>query len=118
MEEVTEADLAGDGVEERVDDGLREATLLVLVHLDDLAPVRRDLGQVQALAQIHEVEDILLEAAPAEPDRRAEELGADARVKANRVRDLVDVRARRLADRGERVHGRDALREHRVRGEL
>ena len=114
----TATHLPSDGVEERVDDRLGEAALLVLVHFHDLAPVRRDLGQVQALGEVDEVEDVLLEARAAEADRRAQELGPDARVEADGVRDLVDVRAGRLADRGERVHGRDALCEHRVRCEL
>ena len=110
--------LARDRVKQGVDHRLREPALLVLVHLHDLPPVRRDLGQMQALGEVHEVEDVLLEAGPAEADGRAQELGADTRVESDRVRDLVDVRARRLADRGERVHGRDALGEHRVRREL
>ena len=114
----TSTHLPSDGVEEGVDDRLGEAALLVLVHLPDLTPVRRDLGQVQALGKVDEVEDVLLEAGAAEADRRAQELGPDARVEADRVCDLVDVRARRLADCGERIHGRDALRKHRVRSEL
>lgn len=45
-----------------------------------------------------------------------EELGPDARV--DGVGHLLDVRTRGLAQRGERVHGRDALRQHGVRGQL
>lgn len=54
--------LAGDGVEEGGDDALTEAALLVLVHGDDLAPVVGDLGKVERLGEVDEVEDILLEA--------------------------------------------------------
>ena len=57
-----EANLAGNSVEECVYNPLREPPLLVLIHLDHLAPVSRDFGQVQALAQVHKVENILLEA--------------------------------------------------------
>lgn len=54
--------LARDGVEEGGDDALTEATLLVFVHGDDLAPVIGDLGKVERLGEVDEVEDILLEA--------------------------------------------------------
>lgn len=73
---------------------------------------------MQALAEVDEVEDVLLEARPAKPDARLEELGPDAGVVADGVSDLVNVGAGRLADSGERVDGGDALREHGVGGEL
>lgn len=112
------AHLASDGVEQRVHNTLREPALLVLVHVNHLAPVRRDLREMQALREIHQVQNILLEAAAPEPDARAQELRAHTRIAADGVRNLVDIRARRLADRAERIDGRDALREHRVRREL
>lgn len=97
--------LSGDGVEERVDNGLGESALLVLVHFYDLSPVCGDLGQVQALAQVNQVEDILLEARTTETDRRPQELGSNSRVESNSVRHFVDVGTRRLADSRERVDG-------------
>lgn len=90
----------------------------MVVHLDYLAPVRRDLGEMQALAQVDQVEDILLEARSTKADRRLQELGADTRITADGVRDLVNVRASRLTDGGKRVDGGNTLSEHRVRGEL
>ena len=68
--ETQQADLLSrNGVEERVDDLLGEALLLVVVHADHVPPVRGHLVQVQLLADVHQVEDILLEAGAAEPDR-------------------------------------------------
>ena len=61
--------LPRDGVEERVDDLLGEALLLVVVHANHVPPVRGYLVQVQLLADVHQVEDVLLEAGAAEPDR-------------------------------------------------
>lgn len=57
--------LAANGVEQRLDDLGGEARLLVLVDVDDLLPVGRNLGQVEALADVHQVQDVLLETAPA-----------------------------------------------------
>ena len=59
-----------------------------------------------------------LEAAAAEAHGRLQELRADARVRADGLRDLVDVRARRFAQRRHRVDAGDALREDRVGDEL
>lgn len=70
------------------------------------------------LTDIREVEDVLLEARAAEANRRVEEFGADARVGANAARDLRNVGACRLAEGRDGVDRRDALREHRVGGEL
>ena len=110
--------LAGNGIEKGVYDALGEAALLVIVHLNDLAPVRRDLGEMQALGEVDQVENILLEARSTKADGRLEELGADTRVTADGVRNLVDVRASRLADGRKRVDGGDTLGEHRVGREL
>ena len=61
--------LPRDGVEERVDDLLGEALLLVVVHGDHVPPVGGDLVQVQLLANVNQVKDVFLEAGAAEPDR-------------------------------------------------
>lgn len=73
---------------------------------------------MQGLAEVDEVEDVLLEARATEADGCAQEFGADARVVADSVGDLVDVGTRRLADGGERVDRRDTLGKHRVGREL
>ena len=61
--------LAGDRVEECVDDLLGESLLLVVVDVDHVFPVGGDLVQVQLLANVDQVEDVLLKAGAAEPDR-------------------------------------------------
>ena len=69
---------------------------------------------MQALAEVDEIENILLEARAAKADAGLEELGADARVLADGEGDLVDVGAGRLADGREGVDGRDALQARRT----
>ncbi|KAG5461485.1 MAG: hypothetical protein BJ554DRAFT_6314 [Olpidium bornovanus] len=103
--------LGGDRREQAVDDAAHEAGLLVLVQQDDLVPVVGDLAQVELLGEVHEVEDVLLEARASEPDRGLEEAAPDAGVQAAGVGHLVDVRARRLADGRQGVDARDALGE-------
>lgn len=110
--------LVGDGVEQSVHDALREATLLVLIHLYDLPPVRSDLGKVQAFGKIDQVEDILLEARSTETDGSFQEFRAHSTVLANGEGDLVDVGASRFADGRECIDGRDTLGEHGVGGEF
>lgn len=91
---------------------------MVLVELDDLTPVRGDFGEMETLAEVDEIEDVLLEAGAAESDGCLEELGAYARVVADGVGDFVDVGAGGLADGREGVDGGYALGEHGVCGEL
>jgi len=71
-----------------------------------------------ALAQIYQVEDILLETRPSETDAGTEELGAETRVVADGVGDFVDVGAGGLADGREGVDGGDSLGEHGVGSEF
>ena len=110
--------LASDRVEQCVNDSLRETALLVLVQLNNLAPVRGNLWQVQALAEVYQVKDILLEARTTETNRGTQEFGADTRVIADSVCDLVNVGTSSLTDGRERVDRRDTLGEHGVRGQL
>ena len=69
--------LAGDGIEKCVNNVLRETFLLILVHLHNLSPICGNLWQVQALAQVHKVEDIFLEARTAETNGGTKEFVAD-----------------------------------------
>lgn len=110
--------LVGDGVEERVNNGLGESALLVLVHLHNLPPVRCNLRQVQALAEVDKVQNILLEARTTEADRRPQELGSNSRVETNSMCDFVDVGASRLTNGRKRIDGGDTLCKHGVRREL
>ena len=110
--------LASDRVEKRINDGPAETPLLVLVHLDHLPPVRSHLGEMKALAEVHEVEDVLLEARSTEPNRRAKEFRTDAGVESNSVGDFIDVCTSGFADGREGVDGGDTLREHSVGSEL
>mmetsp|Transcript_14010 Transcript_14010/g.59977 ORF Transcript_14010/g.59977 Transcript_14010/m.59977 type:complete len:268 (+) Transcript_14010:21-824(+) len=108
--------LVPDRVEHRGDDSFDEPRLLVVVHAHHAVPVVRDFLQTVALADVRQVQNVLLEARPAEPDGGVEKLGADSGVRAERVRYLGDVRGRRLAQRGHGVDGGDALRQKRVGG--
>ncbi|KAJ8533423.1 hypothetical protein ON010_g13832 [Phytophthora cinnamomi] len=110
--------LVGHRVEHAADHGRGEAGLLVLVHGHDVAPVVGHLGQVEALGQVHQVQDVLLEARAAEAHRAIEELAADAVVGAHGARHFMDVSARGLAHGRDGVDARDALRQEGVGHEL
>mmetsp|Transcript_331 Transcript_331/g.957 ORF Transcript_331/g.957 Transcript_331/m.957 type:complete len:525 (+) Transcript_331:274-1848(+) len=112
------ASLAGHGVEHRLEHAVDEAVLLVVVDRDDAAPVVRHLLKSNGFADVHEVKDVLLEAASSESHGRVEELRSNAAVRSDRVADLLHVCSRRLAERGDGVDGRDALSEEGVRREL
>jgi hypothetical protein len=90
----------------------------VLVHLNNLSPIRSNLRKVQALAQIHKVKDILLEARASKADGSLEELGANTGIIANSMGDFVNVGSSSLANSRQGVDGGDSLREHGVGGEL
>ena len=53
--------------------------------------VLRDLRQAIALGDVHEIEDVLLEARAAEADAGLQELRSNPRVGADRMSHLVDV---------------------------
>lgn len=61
--------LATDGVEQRLDNFSGESGLLILVHVNDLLPVCRHFRKVEALAYVNQIQDVLLETAPAETDK-------------------------------------------------
>lgn len=108
--------LIRDRVKQGVDDTLDEAALLVLVHDDDLMPIRCDLGQVEGLGQVRQIENVFLEAGAAEADRSLKELGTDASVATDSVGNLVNVGTGSLADGGQSVDGRDTLGKKSVGG--
>jgi len=53
-----------------------------------LVPVLRNLRKTELAAEVDQVENVLLEARATEADRSLEEFRADARVDADRVRNL------------------------------
>lgn len=110
--------LAVDGIEHGVDDVLSEAALLVVVDLDDVEPVLGDLVEAVVLAEVDEVEHILLEAGATEADGGGEELAAETRVRTDSAGDLSDIGADLLADGGDGVDGGDSLGEEAVGGQL
>jgi hypothetical protein len=110
--------LAGDGVEHGRHDAVHEPALLVVVDLDHLLPVVGHLGQAIALADVHQVQDVLLEARPTEPNTGVQELGANPRVLAHGVSHLSHIRAGGLAEGGDGVHRGDPLCQERVGSEL
>jgi len=102
-------------------------------HLNNRSPVLGNLGQVQRLGQVDQVEDVLLETgtteslpvstpSPHDPclthNRCLQELGANSRVLADGVSDLVNGGTGSLADGRQSVDRRDTLGEHGVGGEL
>ena len=110
--------LVTDGVEHGGHHATHEAALLVVVHANHAVPVIRNLLQAVALADVREVQDIFLEAGPAEAHGGVQELGTDAAVRADGVRHLRDVGARGFAQSGHGVDGGDALGEKGVGGEF
>ena len=95
-----------------------ETLLLVLVDPHDPLDVVRHLLQSLDAAQVDKVQDVLLEAGPAEADARIEELAADAAVHPHDLRYFRDIGARFLADGRDGVDRRDALGEEEIGGKL
>lgn len=117
--ETKDADmLAVDGVEEVADDAAAESCLLPVVDLDHALPVGGDLGEAEVLAEVGEVQDVLLEAGTAVADGGLEELRSDAGVLADGAGDLVDVGTGGLAECGDGIDRGDALGEEGVGHEL
>lgn len=104
----------GNCVEERVNDTLREAPLLMLVHGDNLAPICRNFRKVETFRKINEIENIFLETGATESDRSAQKFRPNSRVFSDGVSDFLDVGSGRLANGGKRIDGRYTLGQHRV----
>mmetsp|Transcript_3739 Transcript_3739/g.10714 ORF Transcript_3739/g.10714 Transcript_3739/m.10714 type:complete len:465 (-) Transcript_3739:208-1602(-) len=107
-----------DGVEHRGDDSLHEPLLLVVVHGDHRLPVVGDILETHALADVHQVQNVLLEARSPEPDAGVQELGADTGVGSDRLGHLLDVGPGGLAEGGDRVDRGYPLGKHGVGREL
>ena len=83
-----------------------------------MGPVLGHLGKVEALADVDQIEDILLEAGAPEADAGLEELGADSGVSPDGLGDLRHVGPRGLAHRRHGVDAGDSLGKEGVSGQL
>ena len=110
--------LVADGVEHAGDDAPHEAVLLVVVDGNHALPVLGHLLEALGLADVHQVQDVLLEAGAAEADGGVQEAGAHPGVLADGVRHLGHVRASRLAQGADAVDAADALRQEGVGRQL
>mmetsp|Transcript_57290 Transcript_57290/g.79498 ORF Transcript_57290/g.79498 Transcript_57290/m.79498 type:complete len:234 (+) Transcript_57290:425-1126(+) len=110
--------LACDGVEHGLEDLAREAQLLPVIDVHHFLPVLRHLRQAVALAQVHQVQDVLLEAATAKPNRGAQEVGTNTHVRPNSAGNFVNIGTRGFAQSRDGVNARNALREHGVGHQL
>ena len=61
------------------------------------------------LAQVHQIEDVFLEAGTAETDRGFEELWSDSGIGTDRFGYLIDIGSGRFAQRGDRIDGGNSL---------
>mmetsp|Transcript_89322 Transcript_89322/g.193335 ORF Transcript_89322/g.193335 Transcript_89322/m.193335 type:complete len:212 (-) Transcript_89322:311-946(-) len=81
-------------------------------------PIVGALLETKGLADIHKVEDVLLEARAAVSDRGLQELVSDAHIRADGARDLVNVSVRLVAQSSDGIDGRDTLGQEGVRDQL
>ena len=110
--------LSRDSVEHLTDNLLREALLLEVVHQDDLVPVGCALVQSVGLAEVHQVENILLEARSSKSDGRVQESLSDTIVHTHGTRDLQDIRSSGLAKGRDGVDAGHALSQEGVGDQL
>jgi hypothetical protein len=113
-----DTNLAGNGLEKGVNNPLRESSLLILIHFDNLPPVCGDLGKMETLREINQVKDILLEAASTETNRCFQEFGTNTGIVTDSIRNFIDVGTSGFANSGKGVDGRDTLCKHSVGGEF
>ena len=83
-----------------------------------MGPVFRDFRKVEGIAEVNEVEDVLLETGTAEADGGFEEFRTDPRIHADCAGDFIDVGTRCLAKGGDGVDRRDSLGEEGVGDEF
>mmetsp|Transcript_46965 Transcript_46965/g.69528 ORF Transcript_46965/g.69528 Transcript_46965/m.69528 type:complete len:279 (-) Transcript_46965:295-1131(-) len=110
--------LVGDGVEHAGDHVASKARLLVVVHLDNSRPVISNFSQSKAAADVHKVENILLEARPTKSHGGAKELRADTGVGTDRTRYLFNISPSLFAKCRNGIDRRNALRQKCVGRQL
>mmetsp|Transcript_6098 Transcript_6098/g.12086 ORF Transcript_6098/g.12086 Transcript_6098/m.12086 type:complete len:431 (+) Transcript_6098:517-1809(+) len=110
--------LARNGVEHRLNHLCSKAMLLVVIDLDNLIPILRNLFETEALAQVDKVKNVLLEARTSKADRGVEEPFADTLILTDCMGHLLDVSSSGLAELRDRVNGGDALGKERISHEF
>mmetsp|Transcript_11141 Transcript_11141/g.15529 ORF Transcript_11141/g.15529 Transcript_11141/m.15529 type:complete len:247 (-) Transcript_11141:803-1543(-) len=78
-------------VEHRLDHLLSKSEFLMVVDLHYLVPILSNLGQTKTFAEVHEVEDILLEARTTESYRSIEEALSNTAILTDSARNLLNV---------------------------
>ncbi|KAG6550263.1 hypothetical protein Mapa_008223 [Marchantia paleacea] len=110
--------LSGHGVEHGRHNAPDEASLLVVIDLHYLLPVIGHLHEPVALTDVHQVQNVLLEARSSESDTGVQKLGPNSRVLADGVGHLRHIGPGGLAQGGHGIDGRDPLRQEGIGGEL
>mmetsp|Transcript_38863 Transcript_38863/g.62945 ORF Transcript_38863/g.62945 Transcript_38863/m.62945 type:complete len:231 (-) Transcript_38863:544-1236(-) len=87
---------------------------LVVVHLNNLIPIFSNLSKSQGLADVNQVENILLEARASKSYRSLKELGTNTRVRANSMSNFINICSCLFAEGGEGIDARDTLCEKSI----
>ena len=110
--------LAGDGAKQLGHHQPGNAVLLPGVERHHLLPVGRHLLEAVVAAEIHQIEDVFLEAAAAKARARLQKFGANAAVRADGLGHLAHIGARGLAKGGNAVDRADPLGQKGIGREL
>mmetsp|Transcript_54691 Transcript_54691/g.132810 ORF Transcript_54691/g.132810 Transcript_54691/m.132810 type:complete len:249 (-) Transcript_54691:435-1181(-) len=110
--------LTGNGVEHGRHDLHRKTLLLEVVHGNDLTPVLGTFVKTVRLAQVDQVQDVLLETRTSKPDGGHQEPFADTVVHTDGTADFRDVCTGRLTQRRDGVNRRHTLCQEGVRDEF
>ena len=94
------------------------AVLLPGVQSNNALPVIRHLRQAEMAAEIHQIENVLLETAATEARAGIEEFRADPTVGADRPGHLAHVRPAGLTERRDRIDRTDPLSQKGISGEF
>ena len=77
--------------------------LLEVIHRDHAMPIVGDIRQTEVVAQIDEIQYVLLKTGPPKPDRGFEEFRADAAVGADRTSHFIDIGTSFFTEGGDRI---------------
>mmetsp|Transcript_19343 Transcript_19343/g.37929 ORF Transcript_19343/g.37929 Transcript_19343/m.37929 type:complete len:481 (-) Transcript_19343:69-1511(-) len=110
--------LASHSVKHTLDNGLGKSLLLEFVHLHNPVPVLGNIVETKRLAQVNQVENILLEAAATKANTALEEVLANTVISSNSTGNLINVSAAHLTESRDRVDGTHTLRKKSVGNEL